>query len=206
MNATVITTDDLSLASDMLFHPPDSHMQNYMNQGLVNYIKDIGNVVPDFAKDLQNRYRDFLDGNSMRYVKNLKSRINGLWNTNSIKYLATIEEIQQATPIMQKWIMAHPVLRDRYLNNAISAYDGSYVNKEVTGSGSRDYDYRRVMDGITHLKDGICSYSNYIEKVNDEDILSVLEKTKILATWDIIDSHFENGDNIDPTSPWNEFL
>jgi len=204
--ANVIMVDDLNAATDSIFYRPSQSMQEYIHQGVNSYMSAVKNVAPNFARIVGEKYAEIKNSAAIQYVNNLKNRINSIWQPDSIRYLSDVTSIQNASETMRRWIMAEPITRERYLNGAISGYGNCYTSSDRIGVGNSHYDYRRVMDGVVALNDdGVSEYTVYYEEIiNSEDILSLVDKTSILGSWDTIKRHIDSGDNHDHTSQWNE--
>ncbi|MFO5614981.1 hypothetical protein ACLBQC_30915, partial [Klebsiella pneumoniae] len=65
--------------------------------------------------------------------------------------------------------------------------------------GERQFDYRRVMDGVMYTDKKEFGYKNYHEDIKSDRKLSLHEKVDILRMWNAIDGHLDAGEE-DPTS------
>lgn len=118
---------------------------------------------------------------------------------NYILPLTDIQQLQQATPVMQRWIMCQPDLRELYLQQNVDGYSDSYQNVFGKGVGTEDYNYRRVIDGML-IDDGThYTITHYTEELMPGDRpLDFHEKVAVLHTHDII-KHLINSCEIDFT-------
>lgn len=205
--AEILYMDDPNKITSALFFSPSQQMMNYVTNSVQNYVGAVKGVIPEFASHIQKRYDEIMSSSSIQYIKNLKNRLNSLWETDCIRFLPTIEKIQQAPPSMYRYILAQPDLRRLYQNNGLSAYDNKYVDNYPNTINKTHFDYRRVTEGMIMDIDGEVGYTHYYENVADYDILDIIQKTSILGTWDIIQHNLENDEeNYDPTSVWNATL
>jgi hypothetical protein len=102
---------------------------------------------------------------------------------------------------MQRWIMAHPGVRDSYVNQNCEGYSGTYVNMFGDNVGSNHYDYRRVMDGVPiEEEDGFCLQYFHETLLQGDRELEYGEKMAIVKTWGVIDWMLENS-QFDFTNP-----
>lgn len=207
-DANIYYSNDSSMAASALFHQPNQNMQDYIAGTINTYVNAIKSTVPDFASAVQQRYNAICNSDTIRYIGNLKNRINSLWDPNTIRHLTTLNAVQQAPEVMRRYVLAHPILRNLHLTNGISAYDNFVKPDYQTGVGKKHYDYRRVTDGVLlRAGDGSVGYSIFKENIlSPTDILSIVSKGSILATWETIDYHFDNERLEDPTSVWNANL
>lgn len=109
---------------------------------------------------------------------------------NHYQVLTTFQELQQANPTMQRWVMAHPEVRQLYVDQNLDGYSESYQNVFGDEVGEKDYNYRQVMSG------------SFVDLPNDEfkrviyhdDLMSgdrapdYYEKVVVRDTWHHIDN------------------
>ena len=132
--------------------------------------------------------------------RKINTREGQTWSSHEVQPLHTIEQIQTASPMMQRWIMANPVVRERYLGQTLEGYAESYVNMQGNSVGVDQYDYRMVTNGLVHTPDDEdYHFTNYFEDVEGENPLSMMDRIDILSTWDRVNYFLEEGDE-DPTS------
>lgn len=137
---------------------------------------------------------------AMQVLRNLKAKVTEAWSNNEIAYLNDLARIQTAGPVMQRWIMAQPDLRQRYLSQEVEGYEGSYVNYQGDTIGAVQYDWRRVMDEIVVVNDEGFKFVHYYDNIPEGDReLTLFEKVDILRTWALVENMVEEGDD-DPTS------
>ena len=75
---------------------------------------------------------------------------------NYYQELLTFQQLQNANLTMQRWVMAHPQIKQMYVDQNLDGYSGSYVNISGKSVGEDDYNYRRVMDGaVIPPEDGL---------------------------------------------------
>jgi hypothetical protein len=205
--ATILYTDNECSAADILYHHAPPNVTNYLAEKMQNYYQQAGGIGNEFLNSVKQRFDQFNNGSLMRHVEALKFKAKNLWEEDTIRFLPTIGDIQQAKPIMQRWVMANPMIRmQHYENGGVSAYDGKYIDLEEFKIGKDHYDYRRVTNGL-FVKDGDnLSCTNYFEQVREGDVLTILEQSSILNTWTVLEECLEGESGIDPVSPWNEML
>ncbi|AFO71131.1 hypothetical protein FDI90_gp324 [Pseudomonas phage PA7] len=152
-----------------------------------------------FFNTAQNMYSMISESAAVQALRNLTTKKDNLWQSNNIVYLETLAELQTAGPIMQRWVMAHERLRTMYLNNEVDGYGGSYNNIQGDAVGERQFDYRRVMDGVMYTDKKEFGYKNYHEDIKSDRKLRLHEKVDIIRMWNAIDGHLDAGEE-DPTS------
>ena len=106
--------------------------------------------------------------------------------------LTDFEQLQNANLTMQRWVMAHPQMKQMYVNQHIDAYSESYKPVTPKAVGDDDYDYRRVMNGIIIPTDEGCKVVTYQDDIHPNDHeLTMIEQHNVLMTWEAIDSILE---------------
>jgi hypothetical protein len=201
--------DDMNTASELIFHGPSQDIRNWMKKEISTYTDNIRTIAPAVASSIMDKYNKIHSSEAVRNLNSLKARVRSIWQPNSVRYLSTVEEIQNSPNVMKRWVMAMPMLREKYLLKGISGYEGSYEDNYPGTLGEKHYDYRRVTEGVISKSDDAdnASYHIYYENIDkDEDILSIIDKTSITATWAVIQANITSGNVSDPTSVWNGTL
>lgn len=179
----------------------DTGSANWLQHREEQLRSTISSTAAAFFDQAQSLYQMISTTDAMQILRNIKAKMTQTWNGNDIMYLAEAEKLQTAGVVMQRWIMAQPDLRNRYLNQEVEGYEGSYVNVQGQAIGEQQYDYRRVMDAVVKVDDEGFSYKHYLEDIPDTDReLTVFEKVDILKTWNVVSEILEQGVD-DPTSP-----
>lgn len=203
MNGTgIVYMDDAYTATAALFGKPLQATQDYVASTVQNYVQSLGSAAVGLQNQIMNRFHEISSNTVVQQISNMRSRLNSLWQTNSIRPLSTVNAIQQAPLEMQRWVMAEPTIRASWNREGCSGYDGNYVDVRPGGVGKSHYDYRRVMNGV--IEDG--KYTNYHEVlITQDDVLNIIEKAAIKHTWKVINDALEES-NVDITSPYNEMM
>ena len=203
--ATIVYADD-ETSTAALFGKSLQSTQDYIATTVQNYTNHIGTGAGNIVNSVIDRFQQIRSSEAVQKVANMRSRLNSLWQTNSIRRIPDIPSMQQAPIEMQKLIMAHPGLRQAWNRGGASGWDGQYVDQHPNTIGNSHYDYRRVMDGVVEVKEDGASYTQYYEQlITEEDLLSLVEKTAVLSSWSVLDKSLAESDT-DPTSVWNEKL
>lgn len=144
---------------------------------------------------------------AIQAFRNITSKQESVWNTNNIHQCFTIEQLQTANPVQQRYIMAEPRLRDMYLNNSVEGYGDSYVNNQGDAIGVKQYDYRRVTDGIMlEQPDETFEVNVFHEIIPDGDKeLTLHQKVDILRNWNLVNIALDEAE-MDPTSQFGNML
>lgn len=198
----VNTIDGGADAFDALVYPMQNPLDmSYYKENLNNlYDNIVGSVSSSFLDTTKQMYDNIYNSEAITIARNALSKATGFMRPDVI-VSTSIEQLNNATGIMQRYIMAEPTIRDMYLNNKCDGYYESYVNSFGDDIKEDHYDYRRVMDGVMDFEGDhwvITSYTDTTDFIDEED-LSVHDQLDILYTWDNVALAIANGD--DPTNP-----
>lgn len=170
----------------------------------------------DSMSRLTDAGRGFLDGAIATYdylrkgdlvsaSRRLRRAVKNITHPNNIVRYQSIAEIQAATPLMQRYLMANPPIRGMYHRQQCDGYSDSYVDLEPGLIGMDHYEYRRVVNGIAiedPLNPGTIYIPEIFESLLEEDReLDTEEKFDILDGWDIAAMAARLG--VDPTDVHN---
>lgn len=191
---------------DYLIYPE----QNPMNQSYIyNQVHAVSETLNDigrkFIESSKEIYTKINDSELIRKAKAAIRSAIGISKINEFSYYDTLNQIREAPPFMQNYIMANPVIRELHNNQMCDGYSDTYddVFKGTIGDGH--YHYRRVMDGVVQETEDEEGKHNWVAKLYFEDLLAndrdldIEEKSKILGTWDIMNMFIKAGE--DPTNP-----
>lgn len=168
----------------------------------------LGQAGQAFFNRAREMYQTVSESQALQMLRNLKAQEHNVWSSNMIQPLRALEVLQTASPIMQRWVMAQPDLRTRYLNQEVEGYGDSYTNYHGDAVGVDHYDYRKVMDAMVVIpndNDDNWVSRNFFEFVEDDPNLTIHERLDILDTWDLVKHYLEEGGE-DPTSPYGNCL
>lgn len=184
------------------------------NPSNLNYFKsqlqNIGNTLTDFGKqfysDATAIYENFNGSQAMQLLRNVTKAAKTLFQPNIVKSIFDIDDMQMASVMMQRWIMANPVVRQLYHDQKCEGYVDTYVDMHPGDIGETHYDYRRVMDTVVQ-EDGDSWFVKYYpdELIEGDKELIHDERVDILNTWEIAEMFIRAGQK-DPTSQYNSSL
>ena len=202
--ATVVygTTNDFNAG---IYSEPHPNTVRFLQNQMENYAQASSTFVgaaTSFVDKAKQVYEEFLNSETVRRSRAALDRMASAFQTNDIRWLRTPTEVQQAPPIMQRFIMAEPGLRKLFIDQRCSGYDGEYVDLEPGKIGLDHYDYRRVVNGMAldDPDDGGWVVHEFVEDLRDGDReLETSEKIAGLNTWDLVRSMLERGKE-DPSS------
>lgn len=167
-----------------------SYIHNQL-QALPPSLNDFGRRIYSSLQDSYNYLSDTLMKNAV--ISELRN-CNLVMADNYYAELLTFNQLQEATLTMQRWVMAHPQVRELYLEQNIDGYTPTYVNLDGKVTGDAEYNYRRVMNNVLIPGDEQWTVNHYIDELLPGDReLEIYEQHMVLNTWEAIDWMLKSG-------------
>jgi len=202
MQINVVHNATPQLMNAMLFHTAAEETQNWLAaqyQQARQSMTDMGRTMLDAAAKVSQQ---LFDPNLMLKARSVMRKLGGLFHPNTILSLHSVEDVQKAQPIMQRYIMAMPEIRQRYHQQRLDGYSDSYVDHQPGVVGFGHYDYHRVMEGVvqTYEKEDeegwrVSMYPDELE--NGDRRLEIDEQEAVWLAHEI--ARLALRKNIDPT-------
>ena len=190
-------------AFDMLLYPEQSPLNSmYIQEQLSRFSNTLTEAGQRFMSESKKIYEQIQDSELLQKTRAAIRTVQGYFHPNAIVSLETMESMQAASPVMQRYIMAMPEIRELYQKQLIYGYQDTYADVH-SGVGVEHYDYRRVMTGMaydTHEGEEWCVSIYPDELIEGDRELLFTEKCDILRTWDYA-SIFLAAAEKDPTDP-----
>lgn len=178
----------------------------YFKQQLENIGTNLNEQAKVFYQDVQDLYNKFNSSEAMRLMRSAMKSAASLFNDNIIRPLTTVDELQNASLQMQRWIMANPIIRQMYHDQQCDGYSDTYVDIEPGKVADQHYDYRRVMDGIVVCNEDQEYFTEYFEDLYEGDRDLILsEQSDVLRTWEVLEVMVKAMKD-DPTSQYGAQL
>lgn len=156
----------------------------------------------------QQTYNYVMDTRPWELAEALQRQTTHLFDPNGIRPLTALSELQTAKPVMQRWIMANPEIRQMWQANKIDGYSATYEDAQPGTIGASHYDYRLATSGMTTLDEETADWQAVTfteELVEGDRAPSFLEKCDIAISWASC-MHQMHTQQYDPTSVWNNKL
>lgn len=137
-----------------------------------------------FMSNVHQLYEQFSGHDAVRLLRAAGRAAAHMFQTDTVRYLGSISDLQFAPPTMQRYIMADPTIRQLYYDNRVDGYSHSYVDMHPGDIGDQHYDYRRVMNGVVVFdEDGGWHARTWNEALEGDDYeLSMNERNDILGS------------------------
>lgn len=204
-------------------------MPIFITNGNINALHQMsyGNVTPTTIGFLQNQLSiiqntpqlqgyyetaklqfEAINGDTANRIADAVIRNNvAMYNPNVITCLSTIEQLQLAPVIMQRWLMTDPYIREQANNNRIYAWKDTYVDYEPELLPHERRDYRLLNQGLIEtIEDGDWLAKQYFESYDEnEKPLTISERIDILDSIAYAKAYIEEMEE-DPTSPFGDLM
>lgn len=185
-----------------IFGEKHPNIQNYLQ----NQFQQAGQMLVGAGQAFYDQTKlVFEHFNSNAAVAFARSAVQKLTMSKShierITYLFEEQQLRNANVIMQRWIMACPQIRERYLDQRIDGYSDTYHNAHGRDVGWLHYDYRRAVNGLMQeTPEGDTYYEVFHEELPPgERELNLGEQIDIRDSWIAAMALFVQGK--DPTDP-----
>lgn len=191
--------------------PTPSALQYFNNQyqNIVDMAQTVGNTtVQQIYNNAAAMYQNIMTSRPWELAEGIYNQAMHLMDPNWVKALTTVKDLQAARPVMQRWIMANPEVRNMWFENKVEGYHESYVDAQPGLAGAAHYDYRRAINHMLQADEEAQTWqaTTYHEALVEGDReLSHYEKKDISITWDAL-LHNIRTQVYDPTSIFNSRL
>lgn len=204
MQINVVEGSSPAMFTAMVFPQATEDVKNWLRDQWATTTSMLTETGKHYAQQAYQLYDSLVDNTLFRKVravlgKEHDKRPDVIWQAE------TLEDIQGLKPLMQRYVMAMPQIRQLYHEQRCDGYSDSYVDLYPDAVGEGHVDYERVMSGIvTELpaidgKEPGWKATMYPNDVKDGDReLEADEQFKILNTWDWVGLYVARGE--DPTS------
>lgn len=165
---------------------------NVISNYLYNQMQALPQAFNEFSQRIHNAMTtsyNYINDKLTQYGILNQIQDNGLKIVdNYYEELLTFQQLQNANLTMQRWVMAHPQIRQMYVDQNLDGYSGTYKNISGKDVGEKDYNYRMVMDGAVIPTEDGWTMKHYIDdlQIGDRE-LNHFEKVKIRSTWEAMD-------------------
>lgn len=126
-------------------HPSTTQFLQNQLSTVSNYFTEAGRSFMEKTHQIFDHYNSSA---AMEFARSAVRTVAGIFDVRTIRQLSTLSDFTQANDIMQRYLMASPILTVMYLRQRIDGYSDTYVNMNGSTVGAANYDYRRVNNGI----------------------------------------------------------
>jgi len=199
--AILIDGDAMSFRAAAYGRPQQATI-NFLQQQFDNPTRALNFANQAFVDRARNVFEENYGEAAMARLEAVRRSLRKTWDTDEIRPLYTVEEMQHAKPTMQRWIMANPFVRKLYKEGRVAGYGDSYIDHKKQGIGADHYDYRIATSGFATFDDeNGWKATTYGDELLEGDVRpTFLEQIDIFETWCQAEGHLLHGKR-DITSP-----
>lgn len=193
MQIAMRRVDDIDTVDRMFTPIEDSGFRAYLRDKYERTMEHLEKVTTGTARDFLDRSkRIFEEINNSAALRKTRAAVRAVANirkSDTIYKAEELGEFQAAAPRMQRYLMADPVIRMKYLKQQIDGYSHSYSDAHAGACGVDHYDYRRVTDGVYMPEVDESGETNYVRHEYHEALtvgdrnLDVEEQLDMINNW-----------------------
>lgn len=175
---------------------------NYFQNEIASISNTLNAAGQSFFSNVKSLYDNINNSDAIRMARNAIQAAATLFLPDTVTPLISLAQFQTAGLVMQRYVMANPVVRQAYHAQRIDGYSDTYVDRHPKDIGENHYDYRRVMNAVVQTDEEADTWFVKFypdELVEGDKELSHDEKVDIIKTWDLMEMFINAGEN-DPTS------
>lgn len=160
-----------------------------------------------FFNDTVQRFGFMATEATKRLVRDVRRTADWCFHGDYVRPLRSTVELQMASPIMRRYIMAEPLVRKMYHKQQLSGFDGEYADRLPQLEGEDHPDYQRVMQDhvVVNAQDESFATHWMEDDLEDEAPLSFQEQLDIQEVWAMARDAIVRGKE-DPTSLYGAVL
>lgn len=163
-----------------------------------------------FFQAIQNRIEQVDYNKLYDYLRTVGRRISGLWGSEDrITTLTKLVDIQFPPQNMIRWLMANPVVRQKYHAGMCEGYGDNYIDLDPKDIGEDHQDYRTIMNGMPQYSEehghDVCVTYDDIATDDFAGRLTFVDREDIIDTWRHTNYYMEEMKD-DPTSQYSAML
>ena len=177
-------------------------LHNLIGNRLMAMSEAMGGVGSQWIQSAKEMFQAYDIDRVERSVDMFKQQNEALWTANDIRPLYGIDALQTASHVMQRWVMANPMIRKAWQSGRCEGYGSDYVDYQPGMVGHQHDDYCKVMNGMADYTDtGDLTSTTYSNAYDDSGLeeLSFREQQDVISTWSDAEYYFGQAD-ADPTS------
>lgn len=142
---------------------------------------------------------------AQRVARSIEMNNESMWSSNTMRPLRTIDELQTAPLIMQRWIMTSEHLRTLAMYGRINGYNETYVDAEPGAMGAEQQDWRLLNQGVVvDVPDADWRIANYYEVPPEgEHRLLLIDREAAFTAIEYAEMYARRMED-DPTSPYGD--
>lgn len=193
-----------------MYAEPTQQDISFFQQNVNTFCDTLGMAGQNFFGGLRDRMETVDFSKLKEYTHAAARRISSFWESDNIRPLRDLPDLQFPPNMMIRWQMANPHVRELYHNGGCEGYSDSYIDLQPKVRGNDHHDYQMVMHGMEQYdEDGNLFFVSYTETFeepeNSVDYLRTSERVDIIESWALTSSYLGKMKD-DPTSQYSGML
>ena len=161
---------------------------NYFRSNYENFVNRVGATTNAFVNTVKKVYSYVTNNDLIENAKRVLTRVDSVANDRII-YPINLNNIHRPGLVMRRYIMAQPVIYEKYQHDLCSGYEDEWQHTEMDIKPTLRDDYLKAMDGVLGDEKTIF--------MTEENNLSTRERFIIQNAWDTVTDLIASG--VDPT-------
>lgn len=193
-----------------VYAQPTTQDLNFFQDNITTFYSTLGAMGQNFFNDVRDRMETVDFDKLKQYTQSVARRISSFWETDTIRPLRELADIQFPPSTMIRWQMANPDVRELYHKGLCEGYGDKYVDLQPLVKGDDHHDFQMVMHGMEQYDDdGELYWTSYTESFdepeNSVELLSMDERVDIVESWYVTSKYLKQMKD-DPTSQYSGML
>ena len=177
------------------------------NQLAANVFQNLSGFAKDFATKVTDLYEKAASSDAVRTARALLNKVEHVFQQNIIQPIFSLDHLQTAPLVMQRFIMADPVIRDLAQKQRINGYSDTYVDPYPSMPTDMHPDYCMMVEGIV-FDDGVGGHyyeTSDVTPAEGDPMMDIDEQDILLTAISHVRAFIaESGE--DPTDSWKGML
>lgn len=187
MQINVIHANNFEAFNQLLFQNQHPAHQSYFQEQVNRFSNTLSQAGREFMEAGKAIYEKIHDSSVIKAAQAALRMVKAVRHPDAIWAMTDIDEMRAAKPVMARWMMTMPELREMYHLGLAAGYGDSYTDREPGKVREAQQDYRILMNGIVinAEEDKHAIVRHYIEPIPDSEYLNVTQQFDILRSHDI---------------------
>ncbi len=190
MRANIIRTADPSATAayasgtNSMFGNMASATRDYLHSNYQSFMNKSGSIPSALASEVKSLYNYISNTDTVQAISRALLQSNVI-EGNDFIYPINVDNYVNTGALMRQYILADPLLFNRYKHNRIAGYDDAVYLPDEDDEPESRLDYLNVVDGLLqHDSDG----NGYFVHVSssEDNPLSFDDKVSVVDSWDTI--------------------
>lgn len=150
-----------------------------------NFSGHVASATSDFFKKSFEAFSHYNGSQAVAFARSVIGKMTSKTDLPYIVQYDTLSELQNASVIMQRWLMANPAVREKYQKQRCDGYSETYQDYEPDKIGRNHYDYQLATNGMIEFgEDDRWKTTIYFNELREGDRPLILEeKIAIHHSW-----------------------